>query len=81
MGGSRLELVVVELLDLVWEALLVALVELADVVAVADAVEVEDVVVEVGDVEVEVEDEDDLEAVLSKRRRVLLPDLAKPNRV
>ena len=72
-----------ELLDLVREALLVALVELADVVAVADAVEgadaveVEDVVVEVGDVEVD----DDLEAVLRKRRRVLLPDLAKPNRV
>lgn len=55
--GSRLELVVVELVDLVREALLVAMVELADAVVVADAVEVEDVVEEVEGVVEEVEDD------------------------
>lgn len=65
--GSRLELVVVELVDLVREALLVAMVELAvavvvaDAVVAVDAVEVEDVVEEVEGVVVE-EVEDDVEA-------------------
>lgn len=63
--GSRLELVVVELVDLVREALLVAMVELADAVEVEDVVEeVEGVVVEeVEEVEGVVEEvEDDVEA-------------------
>lgn len=60
--GLRLELVVVLLVDLVREALLVAMVDLADVVAAVDAVVAADAVV---DVEVEVVDV--VEAVVKKR--------------
>lgn len=59
---SRLELVVVLLVDLVREALLVAMVDLADVAAAVDAVVAADAVV---DVEVEVVDV--VEAVVKKR--------------
>lgn len=64
--GSRLELVVVLLVDLVREALLVAMVDLADVAAAVDAVVAADAVVDVV-VDVEVEVVDVVEAVVKKR--------------